>query len=186
MENRDNQHCTLFKLVHTEDKSHVDNNGVFYCNDGDDFDECVFMTAMMFREIWGRTWSSMSQKERLLPIVEISYKGQSIYRRYRQSSAQGLHMHQLGLTQRSIGLLCSEESLVNQDVIEVKIGSEEKYFENHPHHSTRMAYQMSTYANKIGEEANRIGKESRNVSYVSLGLAILSIALTLFLTFCQG
>ena len=186
MEKRDNQHCTLFKLVRTTGKSYVDSNGVFYCNDSDDFDECVYMTSTMFKEIWGRKWSSMSQEERILPVVELSYKGQSIYRRYRQSSAEGLCMHQLGLTQRSIGLLCSEESLVNQDVIEVKVGTEEQFFEHHPNHSTRMAYKMSVDANTIGKEANRISKDSRTISYWSLALAFLSIAITIILQCCQG
>ena len=181
LEKRDTQHCTLLKIIRTSEKSHVDEQGVFFCNDYDDFDECVFMTSAMFKEIWGRTWSSMNQEERILPIVEISYKGQSIFRRYRQSSAIGLHLYQLGLTQRSIGLLCSDEDLVNKDVIEVKVGNKDCFFKNHPNHATRIAYEMSVEGNKLNYEANRISRQSRWISCVSLGIGILSIIISFIL-----
>ena len=182
MDKRDNQHCTLFKLVRSKTENSVDTSkGVFYCNDSDDLDECVFMTSRMFKEIWGKTWSSMPQEERLLPVVKITYGKLSIYRRYRQSSAKNLCMHQLGLTQRSIGLLCSDESLINQDVIEVSVGNETDFFENHPDHATRMSYKMGKYANRIGKESYKISKVSRDLSIASIVLAVVSIIISFVL-----
>lgn len=173
--------CTLYKLVR-DSNNHADKtNGILYCNDSDDFDECVFMTSTMFRKIWGKNWSDMTQDERILPVVKLTYKGESIYRRYRQVSAKDFCDFHIGLTQRSISLLCPKESLINKNVIEVSVGENEPFFKHHPNHSTRKAYEMGDYANSIGKEANSISKESRIISYISLFFAIVSIVITFIL-----
>lgn len=173
--------CTLYKLVR-DSNNHADTaNGILYCNDSDDFDECVFMTSTMFRKIWGKNWSDMTQEERILPVVKLTYKGESIYRRYRQVSAKDFRDFHIGLTQRSISLLCPKESLINKNVIEVCVGEEEPFFKHHPNHSTRKAYEMGNYADIIGQEANRISKQSKIISLLSLFISILSIVITFIL-----
>lgn len=172
--------CTIYQLVRDSQNYADPRKGILYCNDIDNLDECVFMTSTMFRKIWGKTWSSMTQEERILPIVEITYNGQSIYRRYRQISANDFCDYHVGLTRRSIGLLCSDESLINvEDAIQVKVGTPEAFLENHPDHATRYSYKMEVEGNVLSRKANKISEESRIISIVSLILAVVSIILTL-------
>ena len=179
--------CTLYKLVRTSDNSHVDEfNSILYCNDEDAFDECVFMTSHMFQEIWKKTWSSMTMEERLLPIVKLSYNGNSIYRRYRQCSATGFQKFQVGLNQRSISLLCPGDDILGLDRIRVEVGDEESFFKYHPNHSTRISYSLGEESNKLGsaanvlsEEANKIGKRSVLLGIASLVLGVGSIVLAI-------
>jgi hypothetical protein len=79
--------CTLYKILRCENisRNNIDETAkTLVLSDPDDLDECVFMNSSMFKKIFGRTWNSMSQKDRLLPIVKISYGNDCIYRRYRQ------------------------------------------------------------------------------------------------------
>ena len=164
--------CTLYKLVRDSQNYADTTKGILYCNDSDDFDECVFMTSTMFRKIWGKNWSDMTQEERILPVIKLTYNGESIYRRYRQVSAMGFCDFYLGLTQRSIGLLCSKGPLINsKGAIEVSVGDKESYFKHHPNHSTRKAYEMGLFANIIGKASLAIGIFSLLVSLVSLLIA---------------
>jgi hypothetical protein len=129
----------------------------------------------------------MNQEDRILPVVKISYKGQSIYRRYRQISATGFTNNHIGLTQKSIGLLCSNEPIINkQGAIQVSVGTDEDFFENHPDHLTRKAYQMGVESSNIGREANRISKSSMIVSFASLFLSIISIIIAFILNSFQS
>ncbi len=165
-------HSTLFKLVKkTDTNSNYVDNMTLYLNDPDEFDECVFMTSHMFKEIFGQTWSTMSQEKKLLPIVKITYQNYNIYRRYRQCSAKDLKKYQIGLTQRSISLLCSEKTILGSNQIQLSVGNEHDFFTNHPNHATRMSYKMSLESNKLGKFSIAIGIYSVIISIVSLILA---------------
>lgn len=166
------QPCTLYKLVR-DPKNYADTtNGILYCNDSDNFDECAFMTSSMFCKIWGRKWKELPQEKAMLPVVKITYKGRSIYRRYRQVSAKDFCDFHIGLTQRSISLLCPDENLINKD-IEVSVGKQRHFFKNHPDHGTRQAYEM-------GRTSNKIGTASLVIGIISFVIAIFSILIAIY------
>ena len=175
--------CTIYRIV-THEKltgNNIDeNNKTLIMNDPDELDECVFMNSSMFKKIFGRTWKSMSQQERLLPIVKISYNDDCIYRRYRQCSAKGLNDYKIGLTQRSISLLNTNEELIGKSSIELSVGNEKDFFETHPNHATRMSYKMSLEGNKLGIYSKLIGKWSLFIGVVSLIVSLVSIIITVY------
>ena len=170
--------CSIFRIMVQENLTGNiidESNKTLLLNDPDELDECVFMNSSMFKKIFGRTWKSMSQNERLLPIVKISYKNDCIHRRYRQCSAKGLNDYMIGLTQRSISLLNPNEKLIESDSIELSIGNEKEFFETHPNHATRMSYKMSLEGNKLGKFSKSIGIWSTIIGIASLIISIISI-----------
>lgn len=174
--------CTLYKILRCENisRNNVDETAkTLVLSDPDDLDECVFMNSSMFKKIFGRTWNSMSQKDRLLPIVKISYGNDCIYRRYRQCSAIGLNDFKIGLTQRSISLLNPNGDMSGNNSIIISIGEEHNFFENHPNHATRMSYKMSLEGNKLGKFSKKIGVWSLIIGVSSLIVSVVSIVIAI-------
>ncbi len=181
--------CTLYALEHTSTKSYVDSKGTLYCKNDDNFDECVFMHSSMFEKLFGEKWKNTTNTDlKYLPVVKISYNGNSIFRRYRCVSAARLCKDQIALNKRSLALLCPTEDLVNKTV-DISKGEERDFFKNHPDHETRMVYKMSEEAIalskitktlseeavKMNEKATRISKLSWYISILSVILAIISL-----------
>ncbi|MCQ2126515.1 MAG: hypothetical protein MJZ06_03620 [Bacteroidaceae bacterium] len=168
---------TLFALSRVTTSPTTDNyvdrdNYIVYYDDGDYFDDCVLMTSHMYETIFGEKWKEQTIEKRILPIVKITYNGESIYRRYRAIGIKGLKKGDVVLTRRSISLLSPKDSIIGEGSISLSPGDEKSYYQYCPDHSARMSYRLSRISNKIG-------RISLAVSIISLVASIIALYVTL-------
>lgn len=168
---------TLFALSRVTNSPTNDNyvdrdNHVVYYDDGDSYDDCVLMTSHMYEEIFGEKWKEQTIEKRILPIVKITYNGESIWRRYRAIGIKDFKKGDIVLTRRSISLLSPKDSILGKSQITISPGDEDGYYKYSPDHSARMSYRLSKLS-------NRIGRISLSVSIISLIASLVALFVSL-------
>lgn len=107
---------------------------------------------------------SLDQKNKLLAILRLEYKGRTIRRRYMSDNSVGLQDNRVGLTSESVRILFDDLSDVSKEKIKISKGNIWDFvlfYWNHPFHSTRIS--------------TRIGIPSLIFGVISLFISIYSV-----------
>lgn len=107
---------------------------------------------------------SLDQKNKLLAILRLEYKGRTIRRRYMSDNSVGLQDNRVGLTSESIRILFDDLEDVSKEKIKISKGNMWDmilFYWNHPFHATRISF--------------KVGLPALLISVISLIIGILSI-----------
>ena len=131
------------------------------------YEDAVLLQHSMYKEIFGLP---KYRSRKRLPIVKISYKNKSIYRRVELNGATGFLANILALTPKSVGELANivvDGENVKSDcppkgeMLTITPGCVFMYYWRHPNSATRMSF--------------RLGFPSLLLSIVSLVVGVYSV-----------
>ncbi len=131
------------------------NKGYFtVLNDGEivsDYDDCAILPTGFYCSIFGKPLKNRCKESKLLSVVKINYKGNSINRRYIGVNKD--NSKSVALTPKSWLLLSGEHDFPNDKeeiYVSVTRGNKFSYFWDHPFHATRISMRLGIIGALIG------------------------------------
>ena len=77
----------------------------------ENYSDCVLMSNLAYREIFGETKSKTSTDSKLLSVVKISFNGECIHRRYRYINT---------MPKDCLALTCDSLKILESDITKIK------------------------------------------------------------------